>query len=120
MRPASIAWRLYLLLEWTADTERCAAAGIPETVGFQSKPQIALEQIQAACAAGPSAIRLASRRSRSTCPRPSWQTISWREGSAGALSSRVARVRVRAAHRDEWRAAPRGEEWLLIERPRAG
>ena len=29
-----IAWRLYLPLEWVADTERRAAAGIPETVGF--------------------------------------------------------------------------------------
>src|SRR4051812_1736206 len=47
-----IAWRLYLPLEWTADAERCAAAGIPETVGFLTKPEIALEQIQAACAAG--------------------------------------------------------------------
>jgi SRSO17 transposase len=50
-------------------------------------------------------------------PAASWQTISWREGSTGALTSRFARVRVRAAHRDEWRAAPRAEEWLLIEWP---
>src|SRR6187431_1065690 len=47
-----IAWRLYLPLEWVADTERRAAAGIPETVGFLTKPEIALEQIQAACTAG--------------------------------------------------------------------
>src|SRR4249920_3476146 len=46
-----IAWRLYLPLEWTADAERRAASGIPETVGFLTKPQIALEQIRAACAA---------------------------------------------------------------------
>ena len=50
-------------------------------------------------------------------PAASWQAISWREGSAGALTSRFARVRVRAAHRDEWRAEPRDEEWLLIEWP---
>jgi SRSO17 transposase len=50
-------------------------------------------------------------------PATSWQTISWREGSAGALTSRFARVRVRAAHRDEWRAEPRDAEWLLIEWP---
>src|SRR3954463_7283518 len=50
-------------------------------------------------------------------PPASWQTVSWREGSAGALTSRFARVRVRAAHRDEWRAEPQGEEWLLIEWP---
>src|SRR4051812_39020615 len=47
-----VAWRLYLPLEWSADAERRAAAGIPETVGFLTKPEIALEQIQAACMAG--------------------------------------------------------------------
>jgi len=47
-----VAWRLYLPLEWTADAERRAAAGIPETVGFLTKPEIALAQIRAAWAAG--------------------------------------------------------------------
>ena len=47
-------------------------------------------------------------------PRRAWQTIAWREGSAAPLSSRFARVRVRAAHRDELHA----EEWLLIEWPK--
>jgi SRSO17 transposase len=50
-------------------------------------------------------------------PAESWQTISWREGSADVLSSRFARVRVRAAHRDYNRSAPRDEEWLLLEWP---
>ena len=177
-----VAWRLYLPLEWTADAERRAAAGIPETVGFLTKPEIALEQIRVACAAGlPRGVVLmdagygTNTRLREeisalglsyvagippqtsvwppgTAPLPplpwsgrgrrpklmrrdaehhpvsvkalalglpaeSWQTISWREGSAGALTSRFARVRVRAAHRDEWRAEPRDEEWLLIEWP---
>src|SRR4051812_12512404 len=175
-----IAWRLYLPLEWTADAERRATAGIPETVGFLTKSEIALEQIRAAYAAGLprgvvlmdagygtntrlreeiSALGLSSvagippqtsvwppgiaplpplpwsgrgrppklmRRDAEHCPgsvkafalglpSASWQTICWREGSAGVLISRVARVRVRAAHRDEWRAEPRGEGWLLIE-----
>src|SRR3954447_10834862 len=35
-----IAWRLYLPLEWAADAESRATAGIPETVGFLSKPEI--------------------------------------------------------------------------------
>jgi SRSO17 transposase len=47
-----IAWRLYLPLEWSADAARCAAAGIPETIGFLTKPEIALEQIRAAYEAG--------------------------------------------------------------------
>jgi SRSO17 transposase len=177
-----IAWRLYLPLEWTADTERRAAAGIPETIRFLTKPEIALEQIQAACAAGlPRGVVLmdagygsntwlreeigalglayvagippqTSVWAPGTAPLPplpwsgrgrrpklmrrdsehqpvsvkalalglppaSWQATTWREGSAGALTSRFARVRVRAAHRDEGRTEPRDEEWLLIEWP---
>jgi len=177
-----VAWRLYLPLEWTADAERRTAAGIPETVGFLTKPEIALEQVQAACAAGlprgvvlmdagygtntwlreeidalglayvagippqtsvwppgraplpplpwsgrgrrPKLMRRDSEHHPVSVkalalglPPASWQTVSWREGSAGALSSRFARVRVRAAHRDEWRTVPREEEWLLIEWP---
>src|SRR4051794_31610446 len=42
-----IAWRLYLPLEWSADAGRRAASGIPETIGFLTKPEIALEQIRA-------------------------------------------------------------------------
>jgi SRSO17 transposase len=50
-------------------------------------------------------------------PQEAWQTITWREGSADWLASRFARVRVRAAHRDEALAERRDEEWLLIEWP---
>lgn len=50
-------------------------------------------------------------------PARAWRTIIWREGTAERLSSRFARVRVRVAHRDYWLAAPRVEEWLLIEWP---
>src|SRR5580765_3394147 len=169
-----IAWRLYLPLEWTTDAARCATAGIPERVGFLTKPQIALEQIRAACEADlPRAVVLmdagygtdtvlrdaidalgltyiagiqpqTSVWAPGTAPLPpqpwsgrgrppkltrrdaehrpvsvkalaldlpeaSWQMIAWREGTAGPLASRFARVRVRAAHRDYWRAEPRGE-----------
>ena len=48
-------------------------------------------------------------------PAARWQTISRREGTTGAPTSRFPRVRVRAAHRDEWRAEPRDEERPLIE-----
>lgn len=49
-------------------------------------------------------------------PKDAWHTIRWREGSAGWLSSRFARVRVRVGYNG---AIPGqvAEEWLLIERP---
>ena len=50
-------------------------------------------------------------------PASRYRTVAWRAGSAGMLQSRFAAVRVRPAHRDTWRAAPRAEEWLLIEWP---
>jgi hypothetical protein len=46
-----------------------------------------------------------------------WTEIVWREGTADRLTSRFARVRVRAAHRDDWLSASRPPEWLLIEWP---
>src|SRR3954453_12940713 len=46
-----------------------------------------------------------------------WTEIAWREGVADRLTSRFARVRVRAAHRDFWLGEPRPQEWLLIEWP---
>jgi len=49
-------------------------------------------------------------------PKKAWRTIRWREGSADWLSSRFARVRVRAGHPYllPELIAP---EWLLIEWP---
>ena len=45
-------WRLYLPEKWTKDRRRRKKAGVPEKLKFQTKPQIALEQIRAAKAAG--------------------------------------------------------------------
>ena len=50
-------------------------------------------------------------------PEAAWKTITWREGSTAWLTSRYARLRVRAAHRDDGLKEPRAEEWLLIEWP---
>jgi SRSO17 transposase len=177
-----VAWRLYLPEEWASDPTRRAKAGVPEEIGFRTKPEIALEQIRAACAAGmPSGVvlmdagygndtrlrtelsalaltyvagiqpntsvwapdtaplppkewsgraRPPKRRRRAAGHRPiavkalalglpqeAWKTIAWREGSAEPLSSRFARLRVRAAHRDAGLAEARAEEWLLVEWP---
>ncbi len=46
-----IAYRLYLPKEWAEDGERRKKAEVPEEVGFQTKLDIAMDQIQAAMAA---------------------------------------------------------------------
>jgi SRSO17 transposase len=51
-------------------------------------------------------------------PKRAWRTVTWRQGTAEQLSSRFARVRVRAARRDFTRSESRPEEWLLIEWPK--
>lgn len=52
-----------------------------------------------------------------TLPAQHWQSVEWREGSNFTLRSRFARVRVRAAHRDDQRSELRPEQWALIEWP---
>jgi SRSO17 transposase len=47
-----VAHRLYLPREWIDDAARRAKAGVPEDIGFKTKPQIALDLIRWACAAG--------------------------------------------------------------------
>lgn len=47
-----VAHRLYLPREWTSDAARRRKAGVPKTIKFASKTDIALAQIEAACAAG--------------------------------------------------------------------
>lgn len=44
-----VAWRLYLPEAWAGDVERRATAKVPPDVVFQTKQQIALDQIAAAC-----------------------------------------------------------------------
>src|SRR3981189_1233321 len=47
-----IAYRLYLPQDWAKDRARRKKAGVPVEGEFKTKPEIALEQIQWACAAG--------------------------------------------------------------------
>jgi SRSO17 transposase len=174
-----VSYRLYLPEAWAQDGARRKKAGVPEEIVFQTKPEIALEQIRAACKAGIargvvladagygnhtklrqalSALGLGyvagilssttlwasgmeplppkrwtgrgrppTRPRRNARHRPvsakelalglpkrAWRTIGWREGTAERLSSRFARLRVRAAHRGKRHE----EEWLLIEWPK--
>ena len=46
-----IAYRLYLPQDWVENAERREKAEVPEEVEFQTKPEIALDQIRAAAAA---------------------------------------------------------------------
>ncbi len=43
---------LYLPKSWTQDRARCRAAGIPDDVGFQTKPQLGQAMLERALAAG--------------------------------------------------------------------
>ena len=47
-----VAYRLYLPQEWAADRARRRKAHVPEEIAFATKPEIALEQLRWACAAG--------------------------------------------------------------------
>jgi len=70
----------------------------------------------------PSRIRRSSTRKPASvvklathAPAPRWQPISWREGTRGTMTSRFCWWRVRPAHRDETRHAPRAVEWLMAK-----
>src|SRR5262250_2637211 len=47
-----VAYRLYLPQSWANDDERRTKSGVPKELEFKTKPEIALEQIKWACAAG--------------------------------------------------------------------
>lgn len=103
--------RLYVPEAWARDGQRRRAAGVPKRYGGRGRP--------------PSVVRRTARhrprRARALAqqlPASAWRTLTWRPGTRGAMRSRFAALRVRPAHRDEQRAAPRAEEWLLIEWPR--
>jgi SRSO17 transposase len=174
---------LYLPGEWAEDTERREKTEVPKEVEFQTRPEIALDQIRAAVAASPDRgvvladaaygintefrdgvaeldlqyvagvqssmtvwepgkqplpakprgkmgrpPRLEQRTTdhqpvsvkqlAMSLPSRAFREITWREGSDRKLRSRLAAVRVRATHRDYWKAEPHAEEWLPIEWPR--
>jgi SRSO17 transposase len=60
---------------------------------------------------------LAAEKLAAGLPAGAWETVTWREGTAGPLASRFAAVRVRPAHDDFRLSEPRAEEWLLAEWP---
>jgi SRSO17 transposase len=57
---ALIDHRIYLPKSWADDRPRCAAAAVPADVQFATKPELALEMITGAVAAGTPAAWVAS------------------------------------------------------------
>lgn len=47
-----LVWKLYLPEAWTGDPVRCAAAGIPPTVPYRTKPELALDALDEILARG--------------------------------------------------------------------
>jgi SRSO17 transposase len=178
-----VGYRLYLPKDWAEDNERREKTEVPEKVAFQTKPEMALDQIRAAVAANldrgvvladaaygmntefrdevtklalqyvmgvqssitvwapgkqplpamkrgkigrparllqrsPEHQPVSVKQLAMGLPSTDFREITWREGTDRKLHSRFAAVRVRPAHRDNERAEPRTEEWLLIEWPR--
>jgi SRSO17 transposase len=111
------------------------ALGLPYVAGILSNTSVWTAGTPASLQDGSQRGGPAKRRRRDALDRPiqvkdlarglpaeAWQNITWREAAADWLSSRFARVRVRAAHRDitarrEPAGESRAEEWLLIEWP---
>ncbi len=48
-----IAYCFYLPQTWTDDRRRCRVAGVPTSIKFATKPEIASKQLRAACATAP-------------------------------------------------------------------
>ena len=111
--------------------DRLTALGLPYAVGIQSSctvwpPGAAPLPPKPYAGTGrpPKLVRrdgrhqpIAVKALAMALPSSRYRAVAWRQGAAGVLRSRFAAVRVRPAHRDTWRAAPRAEEWLLIEWP---
>lgn len=75
---------LYLPKLWSEDPARRAEAGVPDTVAFATKPQLARRLIETAVAGG-------CRVDGSPATRPTAATRSWRPhyaGTGSAMSSR--------------------------------
>lgn len=41
-----VSWQLYLPQDWAQDAERRDKAGVPQAIGFATKPQIALQHLK--------------------------------------------------------------------------
>ncbi len=135
-----IAYRLYLPHEWADDPERRAQAGIPDDVVFQTKPQIALDQLRAALAAGIGAevaladardtapttdfatasLRLACPMSSASSPRRACGHPAWNRCRSSLGAGEAVRPRRSAATPGINRSQPSNWRWTCPRKPGAG
>jgi SRSO17 transposase len=119
----------------TAFRERLSELGLSYVVGFTGSVTVwppGREPLPAAAYCGRGIVPTRLRRGDASTPqhRPQaikelafelgplhWHNVTWREGTNSKLRSRFARVRVRAAHRDEQRRELREAQWLMVEWP---
>src|SRR5260221_6862837 len=87
--------------------EQLTAMGFTYVVGVAGAVSLQM-QAQAALQAKELAMQLPSRRFR---------TVTWREGTNAALSSRFAAIRVHCASRAAQPSETAEEQWLLVEWP---
>ena len=89
----------------------------PGTAPLSAAPHVGRGRPPTRLRRGPGHEPLSLKELAFALKRSAWQNVAWREGTNKTLSSRFARVRVRAAHRDYLRTSLRDEQWLLIEWP---
>ena len=115
-----VGYRLYLPRAWTGDVARRRKVGVPEAVGFETKPALAMRQIEAALASGyPRGVVLADAAYG--------DETAWREQLAAHELTYAVGVRpgttvwwgehqpLTEPKPEGQRDRPRDEEWLIIE-----
>lgn len=100
--PVMIGLRLFLPEIWTSDAARMDRAKVPAEARFyRTKPEIALADVAMIFpVAGRGRPRknhvpdVPSRPAQDMLESAKWQTVSWRRGTKGKLSARLAAMRV--------------------------
>ena len=97
-----IAYQLYLPKAWAEDAARRNKAHVPEAIRFRTKPQIALEQISAALAAGvaPGVVLMDASYGTNTALRTSIDALG-----LTYVAAILPTVKVRAAKNPEQRVS---------------